>query len=74
MKKIKDSFKTKSSTFTDVRTEFAKLRDSTSTKSMFESASKQDSLSLFKVDYSSQTINRVKTETKNKTRYKIKTG
>ena len=62
--KIKDSFKTKSSTFTDVRTEFAKLRDSTSTKSMFESASKQDSLSLFKVDYSSQTINRVKTETK----------
>jgi hypothetical protein len=62
--KIKDSFKTKSSTFTDVRTEFAKLRDSTSTKSMFESASKQDSLSLFKVDYSSQTINRVKTETR----------
>lgn len=62
--KFRDSFRTRSETFTDVRTEFAKLRDSTSTKSMFESASKQDSLSLFKIDYSNKTINRIKTETR----------
>jgi hypothetical protein len=61
--KFRDSFRTRTETFTDVRTEFAKLRDSTSAKSMFESASKQDSLSLFKIDYSNKTINRIKTET-----------
>lgn len=62
--KFRDSFRTRLETFTDVRTEFAKLRDSTSTKSMFKSASKQDSLSLFKIDYSNKTINRIKTETR----------